>query len=69
MEISLHPDLEQFVREQVSRGEYHSPGEVVTEALFLLFLRDQAAGEDGKATEPPSPRPGPRLCPHDLQRP
>jgi Arc/MetJ-type ribon-helix-helix transcriptional regulator len=40
MDISLHPDLERFIREQVSTEGYRSPGEVVTEALFLLWQRD-----------------------------
>ena len=39
MRIRLHPDVESFVREQVSPEGYASPAEVVTEALFLLWQR------------------------------
>jgi Arc/MetJ-type ribon-helix-helix transcriptional regulator len=42
MPIILHPDIEKFIGEQLRGGNYRSPDEVVTEALFLLWQRDQA---------------------------
>jgi putative addiction module CopG family antidote len=48
MNILLHPDIVKFIDEQVSAGGYRSPDEVVTEALFLLWQRDQA----GDAPDP-----------------
>jgi putative addiction module CopG family antidote len=51
MAIFLHPDIELYVREQVSRGAYRSADEVVTEALYLLYLRDQAASEEREASQ------------------
>lgn len=38
MDLPLHPDLERFILEQVDGGGYDSPADVVTEALFLLWL-------------------------------
>ena len=61
MEIRLHPDIERFLREQVGVGGYGSPGEVVTESLFLLWQRDHAEGEPesierfGEAKSQPTP--------------
>lgn len=40
MEISLNPELEKFVEDQVSAGQYTSSSEVVEEALALLYNRD-----------------------------
>lgn len=51
MEIPLHPDIERFLREQVGAGDYRCAAEVVTEALFLLWLRD-----NGTMGEPPLAR-------------
>ena len=47
---TYHPDIEKFIGEQVRAGDYSSPDEVVTDALFLLWQRqqDQAAATDGK---------------------
>jgi len=39
--ISVTPELERFVAEQVASGRYSSPSEVVREALRLLEERDQ----------------------------
>jgi antitoxin ParD1/3/4 len=36
MEVTLSPDLEELIAEQVASGHYPSPGEVVREALRLL---------------------------------
>ncbi len=48
MIIQLHPDIEAFIGEQLRAGEYRSPDEVVTEALFLLWQRQQEqSGEAG----------------------
>ena len=40
LEITLPPALENFVSEKVVRGDYHSPSEVVSEALRLLRARE-----------------------------
>jgi Arc/MetJ-type ribon-helix-helix transcriptional regulator len=44
MDIPLHPDIERFLLEQLATGDYVSPDEVVTEALFLLWQREQGLG-------------------------
>lgn len=36
MEITLSPDLEDLISEQVESGQYPSPGEVVRDALRLF---------------------------------
>jgi antitoxin ParD1/3/4 len=60
MNVSLTRELEQFVRDRVGTGRYHSASEVVREGLRLLESREQlrelqldelhkrmATGEDG----------------------
>ena len=42
MNVSLTPELEQFVSTKVSSGRYNSASEVVREALRLLEEHDQA---------------------------
>lgn len=41
MNVSLTPELEEFVSTKVESGRYHSASEVVREALRLLEERDQ----------------------------
>lgn len=41
MNISLTPDLDQFVADAVNSGRYASASEVICEALRLIFSRDQ----------------------------
>ena len=41
MNVSLTPELEDFVRAKVESGRYHSSSEVVREALRLLEQREQ----------------------------
>jgi antitoxin ParD1/3/4 len=41
MNVSLTPELEEFVSTKVKSGRYHSASEVVREALRLLEERDQ----------------------------
>ncbi len=41
MNVSLTPDLEQYVQEQVSSGLYYSASEVICEELLLLREREQ----------------------------
>ncbi len=36
MEVTLSPELEEFIAEQVECGHYPTPGEVVRDALRLL---------------------------------
>ncbi len=36
MEVTLSPELEELIAEQVENGHYPSPGEVVRDALRLL---------------------------------
>ncbi len=50
--LPLHPDIETFIGEQVRTGEYRSPDEVVTEALFLLWQKQEQ--QDEAAGAPPS---------------
>jgi antitoxin ParD1/3/4 len=42
MNVSLTPELEQFVQAKVERGRYNSASEVVREALRLLGDHEQA---------------------------
>lgn len=42
MNVSLTPELEQFVNNKVQTGRYNSASEVVREALRLLEEHDQA---------------------------
>jgi len=42
MNVSLTPELEQFVNNKVESGRYNSASEVVREALRLLEQHDQA---------------------------
>ena len=42
MNVSLTPELDQFVASKVSSGRYTSASEVVREGLRLLEERDQA---------------------------
>ncbi len=42
MNVSLTPELEEFVSSKVQSGRYGSASEVVREALRLLEERDQA---------------------------
>jgi antitoxin ParD1/3/4 len=46
MNISLTPELEQFVDEQVSSGQYQSPSEVVINALSALKEAEAARIRD-----------------------
>jgi antitoxin ParD1/3/4 len=41
MNVHLAPEIEEFVRNKVSSGEYSSASDVVCEALSLLGERDQ----------------------------
>jgi antitoxin ParD1/3/4 len=64
MNVSLTPELEQYIQEKVSTGMYYSASEVVREGLRLLKERDhlqtmrlqelrqdiQAGLESGEAT-------------------
>ena len=44
MNVSLTPELEQFVGNKVGSGRYNSASEVVREALRLLEDRDRTRG-------------------------
>lgn len=41
MNISLTPELEQFIQAKLTSGMYHSASEVIREGLRLLKERDQ----------------------------
>jgi antitoxin ParD1/3/4 len=41
MDVTLTPELEQYVNEMVQSGMYHSASEVVREGLRLLLKRDR----------------------------
>ncbi len=41
MNVSLTPELEAFVKEQVKSGQYRSASEAVREGLRLLVLRHE----------------------------
>jgi antitoxin ParD1/3/4 len=45
MEITLSPELERLVREQVARGAYPDASALVGEAVHLLLDSDQAEAE------------------------
>jgi antitoxin ParD1/3/4 len=42
MNVSLTPELERFVKEQVDAGRYQTASEVVRDGLRILFERQQA---------------------------
>lgn len=44
MNVSLAPELEQFLNEQVRSGRYSSPEEAVGKAVELLKETDEAEG-------------------------
>jgi antitoxin ParD1/3/4 len=46
MNVSLTPELDQFVAGKVESGRYTSASEVVREALRLLEERDRALGAE-----------------------
>lgn len=52
MNVSLTPELEQFVRRKVESGLYGNASEVVRDALRLLVGRE-ATGADQSRCEPP----------------
>jgi putative addiction module CopG family antidote len=54
MNVSLTPQLEEFVRRKVESGLYNNASEVIREGLRLMIERD-ASKERDKA-EDPSPR-------------
>jgi antitoxin ParD1/3/4 len=41
MNISLPTELEQFITEKIQSGRYHTPIEVIGDALHLLRERDE----------------------------
>ena len=41
LNVSLTPELEEFVRERVDKGRYQTASEVVREGLRLLELRER----------------------------
>ena len=41
MNVSLTPELEQYINEQVKSGKYASVSEIIGEALRLLWERDR----------------------------
>ncbi len=45
LNISILPDLEKIIQGRVASGRYHSPGEVVREALQLLEQREAVLEE------------------------
>lgn len=52
MNISMTPELERFVAEQIAAGHYNSASEVVREALRLLEERDQVRNAQIAAFNP-----------------
>ena len=42
MNVSLTPEMEQFINQKVETGIYHTSSEVVGEALRLLQQRDES---------------------------
>lgn len=44
MNVSLNPELEQFLDEQIRRGRYHSAEEAVSKAVGLLKEMEEAEG-------------------------
>lgn len=51
MNVSLTPELEQFVQEKVDSGRYTSASEVVREALRLMEKRDRRLLEREQALQ------------------
>lgn len=60
MNVTLTPELESFVREEVRRGNYGSEEDVLREALHLLKRRGntpQAGAAEADAAQPGRTRP------------
>lgn len=54
MNVVIHDDLGTLILERVNAGLYGSPEEVLTEALYVLWERDEASF---RWAQPPRPRP------------
>jgi putative addiction module CopG family antidote len=46
MDVTLSPDSEQFVRQKLQHGDFHSPTDVVNAGLRLLRERDERWAKD-----------------------
>jgi len=51
MEIALTPDLEALIREEVARGRYSSPAELIREALRIFRGRTKVSKADAGGLE------------------
>lgn len=45
MTIQLNPEQERMIQEEIRRGHFHSPGEVVDYALAALREKGKASGQ------------------------
>jgi hypothetical protein len=54
MNVLIHDDLGTLILERVNAGLYGSPEEVLTEALYVLWERDEAGA---RGAQPARPRP------------
>jgi len=55
MNVSLTPELEQFIQRQVNTGKYNSPEEVIIKGIQLLAIMerfDQGSVEVLQSTKP-----------------
>jgi antitoxin ParD1/3/4 len=46
MQVSLTPDMQKFIEEQMQSGAYGSPEQVVHSALLALRAQDAATADD-----------------------
>jgi antitoxin ParD1/3/4 len=46
MDIQLKPELERFIREEVSNGRYETPGEAVNAAVARLQTDTELSADD-----------------------
>ena len=55
MNVLIHDDLGTLIMERVNAGLYGSPEEMLTEALYVLWERDEASAR-GRLSRRPRPR-------------
>ncbi|EDX71908.1 hypothetical protein MC7420_5052 [Coleofasciculus chthonoplastes PCC 7420] len=56
MNVSLTPELEQFIQRQVNAGKYNSPEEVVIKGIQLLAIMERFSQGSVEVLQPTQPK-------------
>ena len=56
MNLSLTPELEQFIQRQVDTGKYNSPEEVVIKGIQLLAIMERFSQGSVEVLQPTKPK-------------